>query len=1066
MSLLELSCKQNFHIFWVFLGIIACQHSFGQKVDTLAASKWMTRASVLFEKSDFDSALFFYKKASGKFLEHKIWSRYAESMIGQGDSYYDLGSYQQAISAHQKAISRTPNNFTGYSSIIGKAYNHMGFCYSRLGEHSTAHEFSQKALKLQLLDLGPEHLATAETFNCIGYFFAQQGEVDSALYYHKKELNILLKLLEENDPKVANAFLNLGYDYGKKGDYERQNFYYEKALPINLKNYGEVHPVTATNYNNLGVSYGRLGDLHKKERYFRKSLAIKSKLYGDDHPNVAVILHNLSILIDTKGDLAQSMEFDKRALRIYIKYFGELHPKVALSYRHMGWLSLQMGATTEAITYLKLSQEIYTKLYGPQYAQLSKGFLYLASCYQKLGDHEQHEASLFAALGIALKSYGARHPYLAGIYKNIGGMYFWRQEWDLALQNLQKAIFALTPSFSQSNPLTNPDLSEILFRPMYLDILVRKAQALEKKYILQKDTAYLEASNRTYQLGVEIADLLRFNVRSDLSKQNITEMAIPLYENIIRSSIANFRYTKNEKFFDQALAYSEKSKGFLLRQALQDDKARAYAHIPDSLVALDRKMKVDLAFYTQQLNKFILKKDSINIEKFRQYQFDQQERYAVFIKQLEKDYPRYYSLKYDLKITSKDEIRNNLIKDQLFLEFFVGRTNVFAFAISKDHYKIFSIPKPDTFDQKIIDFRKSTSNYQFIADSVSLADQTYAASAFFLYNLLLKDILAAFNGSINNIILVPDGELNLINFESLLTSKPDTTVTLNYKKLSYLVNNYTISLAHSASILHQSQIPDQEPDKLYAGFAPTYASDRSFDENTTHTYNMSDLATVENLRGTIVEVMEASKVFNGSNFVNSMATESKFKEVSGDFKLLHLAMHGIVDENSNDIKLMFSKTDDKKNDGLLHLAEIYNLDLNADMVILSACNSGFGQIQRGEGVLSLSRAFMYSGSRSVIMSLWALPDQVAASLITSFSRNLLDGVHKDKALRQAKIEHIKNASDKFYAHPYFWAGLVPIGDKSKIEFDQRRYQHVRVGIFLLLVIAIILLVFRRRLNLA
>ena len=158
------------------------------------------------------------------------------------------------------------------------------------------------------------------------------------------------------------------------------------------------------------------------------------------------------------------------------------------------------------------------------------------------------------------------------------------------------------------------------------------------------------------------------------------------------------------------------------------------------------------------------------------------------------------------------------------------------------------------------------------------------------------------------------------------------------------------------------------------------------------------------------------------------ATEAYFKSIASDYQIVHLATHGIIDpldpENS---ELLFAPSKDSINDGHLKLSEIYNLRLNSDMVVLSACETGVGKFQRGEGSMSLSRAFFYSGVPSVVMSRWALADESTSKVITGFFKNILDGHEKDLALRDAQLSYLKSDLNDLKTHPFFWSALVVMG---------------------------------------
>jgi len=192
-------------------------------------------------------------------------------------------------------------------------------------------------------------------------------------------------------------------------------------------------------------------------------------------------------------------------------------------------------------------------------------------------------------------------------------------------------------------------------------------------------------------------------------------------------------------------------------------------------------------------------------------------------------------------------------------------------------------------------------------------------------------------------------------------------------------------------------------------------------------------------------------LIRGQIFKEDEATEENFKANAGDYDILHLAMHTVI----NDSLPMYSKlvfSQGKKGEGWLDTYEVYNMSLKSRLTVLSACNTGSGRLQKGEGVMSLARAFLYAGCPAIVMTLWSVEDESSANLMIDFYKNLLSGYSKDEALRKAKIKHIRQA-DPLKAHPYFWLGYVSIGDQRALYHTKTIYF---VGMILILLLAVMI----------
>jgi len=191
------------------------------------------------------------------------------------------------------------------------------------------------------------------------------------------------------------------------------------------------------------------------------------------------------------------------------------------------------------------------------------------------------------------------------------------------------------------------------------------------------------------------------------------------------------------------------------------------------------------------------------------------------------------------------------------------------------------------------------------------------------------------------------------------------------------------------------------------------------------------------------------------------ASEKIFKETAYRYRVLHLAMHVYIDEEDPLYsKLLFAEDSLMEQDGFLHVHEIYELNLNAKMVVLSGCNTGTGISRLGEGIMSLARAFFYCGIPNIVMTLWTVYDESAELLMTEFYRDLAKGRTNETAMRNAKLHFIENA-EPIHQHPYFWSGFVVIGDNEAV-FKPRIIKFILLGI--LFVIAVIGVVFKNRLS--
>ena len=509
----------------------------------------------------------------------------------------------------------------------------------------------------------------------------------------------------------------------------------------------------------------------------------------------------------------------------------------------------------------------------------------------------------------------------------------------------------------------------------------------------------------------------------------------------IRTGWQLYQSTKEDSLLHQLFQFAEKSKAGIIREALGEMQAKQNAGIPDSLLSLEKNFRVDLAYYDAKIQQFRLQQkeyDSTKVKVFENKFFALNRQYEALIEGFEKNFPKYYQLKYDSRVATVNSIQQALPDQKsILLEYFEGDDSIYIFKITKENIAINAIPKPVDFQQWINDLQKGIGDFSFLQDSVIESYNLYTRSAYKLYELLLKEVLPTNNSEPTQLIIVPDGRLGYIPFETLLYDKvPENLVVnkINYQSLPYLLNRYRINYSYSGSLLLENMHKrSSKADKECLAFAPIYNQGESTIAMRGSLLSLRD-TTMTALPGARQEVQALSRFVDGDFRFGSEADERLFKQEASQFQILHLAMHGLTDnQNPSNSRLIFNTVRDSVEDNALYAYELYNMNLNADLVVLSACQTGSGQYAQGEGVMSLARAFMYAGSPSVIQTLWNTEDRASARLMTYFYETLVRGLDKTSALREAKLKYLASANG-FEGHPFYWAGFTLYGDVEPISF--------------------------------
>ena len=396
------------------------------------------------------------------------------------------------------------------------------------------------------------------------------------------------------------------------------------------------------------------------------------------------------------------------------------------------------------------------------------------------------------------------------------------------------------------------------------------------------------------------------------------------------------------------------------------------------------------------------------------------------IDSLKIDYPKYYNYKTLTKIISLKELQKSLTKEELVIEYILNEDNGYGLLISSDTTNIFELKNVLQLNKHILDF-KSKIRSPFVTKKDF---ESYKNLAFQLFQTLFPFNNAQKYIANKKITIVPDYSLQNFPFEALITSKKEPVPE------SYLIASTEINYAYSISFLKENQKTSRNFTTNFTGFAPV---DFTYDNQLT------------SLRSSEKEIINAESFFSGPLFIRETAIKDNFSQNILYSKIIHLSTHA----NATDSIIPWIAFGDEK----MSLNELYTTKNNAELVVLSACNSAQGKLNEGEGVMSLARGFFYTGANSVICSVWNVDDKSGQYITTRFYKHLKKGNTKSKALHLAKLEYLKNHSLSEIS-PYYWSSLILIGDASAIHSTS--YLWVWVLITGILFIVVFLWWFKKR----
>ncbi|MEO0473177.1 MAG: CHAT domain-containing protein, partial [Bacteroidota bacterium] len=401
-------------------------------------------------------------------------------------------------------------------------------------------------------------------------------------------------------------------------------------------------------------------------------------------------------------------------------------------------------------------------------------------------------------------------------------------------------------------------------------------------------------------------------------------------------------------------------------------------------------------------------------------------------------------------------IQSRLGSEDGLLEYFWGEKQLYAFGIDQEGIRVHHIPLTKHLVDSLKAWRSFISSSGLAEQNAYSASaiQTFSQQAHYFYQLLVQPL---FDQLPTRLRLAKDGLLGIIPFDILLTSEANES---HYGQLPYLLRSSVLRTVYSGEWLLGDFVPNASADELYGGFAPQYAFANSSASSQAASRGIRSVQFTD-LRHNRSEVASVAQLLDGSATLGREATEISFKSSADHYRILHLAMHAYTDDERPAFSgLVFSPADTLQEDGFLHAYEIAQMPLNAELAVLSACNTGNGQLRPGEGVMSLARAFSLAGCPRVVMSLWAADDVTTNQLMDAFFDKIKAGKSVDEALQQAKLQYLAESD---LNHPYYWSAFVMLGEKGAVS-NKGGLHYWLVGGLLLLLVGIGVWAKRRRIS--
>lgn len=931
----------------------------------------------------------------------------------------------------------------------------------------------------------------------------EENNSAGAMQLMERALETLHDQKVENEIHLVPLYHKLGVNYYYQSEYTKAEPYATDALRIRLEKFGQTHLDVARSYFLRGAINLKLELYDLAESDIMEAIRSMENLLESNLSNDTLRLINMyDELIDlcsvTRNHTIALQYWDK-SYQYYQKNPSVFSPNIADLHIAKGRIFTNQEEYDKAIAHLQIAIELYDELYKED----DFFGINLAGCYSSLAFIKAKQENYAQAiidysralelLKLAVKPNGSFFVFqeLGRVYNNLmelcgmsrdfpkANEYFDRslsynlQGWEsssnpeyallhrdrakiaLDRQNLTEALSfnteslqALLPDFESHGPTDLVSLSEqvISNKISFVQTLSQRAEILRALAKEESNShAFLMTAFGHYQTIDAVITQMGQRYRASGSKYELIEASYPIYEQAIATAIAVYESTTDASYIEAAYQFAARNKALVLLQERRGDQALKITTIPDELKEKEQYLKRQIFQLEADL---YADRSNLSTEAYEQAKdklFDLQREYQKLIDHLEEAFPDYFDHKYGFEQSlTINNIQQQLDKEEALLEYFIGEKNLYVFHATKQQFGYEKIALPDAFEHTLASVL--TTLHAPELDLRQFADEAHQ-----LYQwLLLAEVEGKLDPAISSLIIIPDGQLLQLPFGVLVKSP---LASVDDPSLDYLLAQYNITYAYSSQLLQTRQV-ELTPPYVFGGFGLEY------DEYTLAALNgvvgdpvagiplTRDLG---KLHYSDDEVQGIAALLGGDEWLNESATLKAFQKHAQDYAILHLATHGILDENYPlNSSLVFTKESDTTA-FLLRAADLYNMQLRADMVVLSACNTGSGTLEKGEGIRSLARAFAYAGCPSTVASLWSASDKSTKDVLLSFYTYLQEGMKKGEALRRAKLDYLKSAPPA-YAAPFYWAHLTAIGDPEALVVlsNAKDYTWLWWGLLLLL----------------
>ncbi|MDF1697623.1 MAG: CHAT domain-containing protein [Saprospiraceae bacterium] len=924
------------------------------------------------------------------------------------NSYYKSGDFvscwKYIRDAYEQVLNLELSDSTDVELFIDIAQR-LGDYSFQAEEHKIGREALEKAIKIGEEKLKSDAWRMGKLYHKSGAIYRIMTQFENAIAHLEIGQQYLPKLPIEKEQYLSTVFLSEMAQVYNDNNQLNKSIEIFKTILKTAEEEENIKRLSIYN-NNIGIAYERKGDYGKAEYHFRKSLEAKFKIYGEKTPKIISNYTNLGKINTRLGRYEEAQMYYTKLDALISEVFEKDHIKNSDTQFNLGLSYYQQNQYKKALPHFLEAVRIRSIHKSKDDLILAEAQYQYGATLSKLGEFDKALPILKKALEIRANGIQTQDTERMKILVILSEIHWKMNLEEEALAYLNQSFDAL--NFSKKEPFAFDKIENPLGM---LHPLILQLQILSEKIVQNPIQNYFQEGEFYSQVSDSLIQYIKYKYDDVASRRVATSNIQDLNEALLFFNYVAMQESKDQKYVSQAFQIIERSNNTFLYEALAEDNSVTRYGLPQEIINRKSTLQDSIAILHQKIESFpidVRTQSNVYASYLSQLNTHKNALYTL-INTIETDYPMYYKSIYKNPTITIEKIKSQLTKNEVILSYFNGKNEIYGLAISGNNVQFLSLGNSKTIEHNI-------SRLLTTLESRSMSN-TYLSSSKELHSKLIKPFDLPSNSSIS---IIADDALNLIPFEILIDEQINLPMVLTH----FITYQYSTSLKFNSA--------SSTSGKNALLMAPIFKDNQTliaqnFNVDDRYRNDLGYLPETEN------EVLNIHAMIGGDLFLHHEANESNFKAIAPGKALLHLATHGFVDNSNPDFsKLHFSNKNDSINDGLLHAHEIVQMDLSADLVTLSACNTGTGKIQNGEGISSLGRAFAYANCPNQLISLWPANDNSTTQLMTLYYKNVNNGMGKSQALTQAKRTYLSTAPE-VYKHPYYWAGFIYYGQDTPLK---------------------------------